>query len=922
MFPSFLTRVRAAAVLPLALLATMAAPGASAQQVKPLLTVADYARFESIVGEVLSPDGRWFAYRVTKPDQDGELRIRRSDGSDSVRVVPLGTSPVFSADSRHLVWSVELPTAEREKLTREKKPIRQQAAVLQLATGRITRHDDVRAFALSPDARFLVLHGYAPTEPRGKGAPLRVVELATGTVTAFGDVGEFSWADRGALLAMTVATGGASGNGIQLFEAATGRLRALDLSGSAYKSLTWRKGSTDLAAYRTVAPADSTRVGEAVLVWRDLTGKQSALTLDTARTRMPDTMQVVGFTPPRWSSDGRMLAVGLQRVPAKDSAGRTRASDSAATVQIWHSRDVTVIPQQQARQASAGRQQLLAVWHLDADRVVQLGRDPESSPILLEGWRHAVEKPADRYDWGTMFGRRYHDVHLIDVATGARTLVQEKVRHSFQSSGGRYLLFFDGTGYTSYEIATGKRTQLTAGLPVAFANTDYDTPTDILPPHGVGGWLTGDTAVLLYDQYDVWRIAPDGSRREKLTDGRAAKVTHRVTRLDFADPAIDARRPIWFTLRDETTQAMGYARLAPGAKVERLLLADRALRSLSRADSAEVFLYSAETREQPREVFAVHGDFAAPRQLTATNGFLKDYAWTKSELVSFTSDGGIPLQGILLYPANYDPAKKYPMIVYTYEKLASGLHSFQAPSERSYYNYSVWTQHGYFVLMPDIVFKAREPGVSVLQSVRAAVRHVTDRGLVDPKRVGHIGHSWGGYSAGYLGVFGGDFLATTVAGAGIFDMVSFLGQFHWASGTPEWDHGETGQARMEVPYWEDRAAYERNSPLHGLQQMKIPMLMAHGNKDGTVEFFQATEFYNFVRRAGKEAVLLVYDGEDHGFGRKANQIDYHRRILEWFGHYLKGEPAPAWITEGMKLKDTPAEVKRVAEIAKVEKGKP
>jgi dipeptidyl aminopeptidase/acylaminoacyl peptidase len=893
----------------------------TAQQAKPLLTVADYARFESILGETLSPDGRWFAYRVTKPDQDGELRIRRVDGSDSVRIVPLGSGPTFSADSRYLVWSVELPIAEREKLTREKKPIRQQATVMELATGTLTRHEDVRAFALSPDAQFLVLHGYAPTEPRGKGAPLRVVQLATGTVTAFGDVGEYRWADRGALLAMTVATGGASGNGIQLFEASSGRLRALDLSGSAYKSLTWRKGSTDLAAYRTLAPADSTRVGEALLVWRDVAGKQAALVLDAARTRVPDTMQVVGFTSLRWSTDGRSIAIGLQRVPPKDSA-RAARNDSASTVQIWHSKDVSVIPQQQARQASTGRQTLLAVWHLDADKVVPLGTDPESSPILLEGWRHAVEKPDDRYDWGTMFGRRYHDVYLVDVTTGVRTLVAEKVRYSFQSGGGNYLLFFDGTGYTSYEIATGKRTPLTAGLPVAFANTEYDTPTDMLPPHGVGGWLAGDAAVLLYDQFDVWRVSPDGMRREKLTDGRAAKLTHRVTRLDFTEPIIDPRKPMYFTLRDENTQAMGYARITPGGKVERLLLVDRALRSLSKADSANVFLYSTEARDTPREVFAVQGAFAAPKQLTATNAFLKDYAWTKSELVSFTSDGGIPLQGILLYPANHDPSKKYPMIVYTYEKLAAGLHSFQAPSERSYYNYSVWTQRGYFVLMPDIVFKAREPGVSVLQSVRAAVRHVTDRGLVDPKRVGHIGHSWGGYSAGYLGVYGGDFLATTVAGAGIFDMVSFMGQFHWASGSPEWDHGETGQARMEVPYWEDRAAYERNSPLHGLEQMKIPMLMAHGNKDGTVEFFQATEFYNFVRRAGKEAVLLVYDGEDHGFSRKANQIDYHRRILEWFGHYLKGEPAPAWITEGMKLKDTPAEAKRVADQGKVEKGKP
>jgi dipeptidyl aminopeptidase/acylaminoacyl peptidase len=139
-----------------------------------------------------------------------------------------------------------------------------------------------------------------------------------------------------------------------------------------------------------------------------------------------------------------------------------------------------------------------------------------------------------------------------------------------------------------------------------------------------------------------------------------------------------------------------------------------------------------------------------------------------------------------------------------------------------------------------------------------------------------------------------------------------MGQFHWGPGIPELSHWETGQGRMEVPFWEDPEAHRRSSPIHRIHEMETPLLMAHGNEDGVVDWDQATEFYNFARRAGKQMVLLVYEGEDHGFRQEANQIDYHRRILEWFGHYLKGEPAPAWITEGVALDDLEEEKKRVA----------
>jgi len=117
---------------------------------------------------------------------------------------------------------------------------------------------------------------------------------------------------------------------------------------------------------------------------------------------------------------------------------------------------------------------------------------------------------------------------------------------------------------------------------------------------------------------------------------------------------------------------------------------------------------------------------------------------------------------------------------------------------------------------------------------------------------------------------------------------------------------------MEVPFWEDPEAHRRNSPIHEVQNLETPLLMAFGNEDGTVDWDQGTEFYNFARRAGKQMVLLVYEGEDHGFRQEKNQRDYHYRILEWFGHYLKGEPAPAWITEGIPVTEQEEEAGRVA----------
>ena len=535
---------------------------------------------------------------------------------------------------------------------------------------------------------------------------------------------------------------------------------------------------------------------------------------------------------------------------------------------------------------------------------------------LLDGWTYALEDIAEPYPFGAMFGRPYHDVWSIDVESGERRRLLTRVRYEWPGVGGRWLVSYDGSNYWSLEVATGEWRDLTSNLPTSFVNTEYDTPTDVVPPFafGPGGWLEDDAGVLLYDKHDIWRVALDGSGAARLTAGAEAGITHRVARLPDDDtPGADPGASLYLTLYDEKTEQRGYARLASGwdGPVETLVFEDALVGGLARADSADILLYRAEAFDDPPDYFVGGPDLADAVQATDINPFLAEVAWGRAELVDFTSESGRDLQAVLLHPAGYEAGQAVPTIVYTYEMLSPQMHRFRAPSERDYYNFTAWTQHGYAVLLPDIVYRARDPGVSALESVRAAVARVVDLGVTDPDAVGLIGHSWGGYQATYLPTRT-DIFAASVAGAPLTDFVSFMGAIHWNPGIPEVDHWETGQARMEVPFWEDPEAHRRNSPIHEVHNLETPLLMAFGDDDGVVDWDQGTEFYNFARRAGKQMVLLVYEGEDHGLREEANQKDYHRRILEWFGHYLKGDPAPPWITDGVSLQDLEDEKKRVA----------
>ena len=926
-------------------------------QSKPPVPPADYGQWESLATfreyGGLSPDGKWLAYGINRSNRNNELRVTNiADGT--TKTVAFGAQPSFSSDSRWVAYSIGISESQEEKLKKDKKPVPKKIGLLNLSTGELATVDGMESFAFSPDGAWLAMR-HTPPEKKDSdkndaseaddiptGATLLLRQLSTGRDTSFGNVSEYVWQylpKTGTLLAMTINTEDKTGNGVQVFDVHTAAVRVLDTSGSVYSGLSWRKKSADLAVLRS--KSDDHREGptQAALAWTNLgQPSESAHLYDpTTDTKFPAATRAVSCRKPEWALDGGSVFLGLAKweekigepakpaTPAGDgtkSGDGSKSADATAkdadtaknkdkedddppTVDVWNWHDTEVMPRQKLNAKNDRQKNTLAAWHIEKNSLVPLGKDLDERITPLKHQVLAVADNWSAYAMERSIGRPAADISVVDISTGTRTKIQDHLNDDYYlevSPGGRYLLYFRDDNYWTVNTSIHAVVNITKTAQTAFVDRESDWTIKQKPPFGVAGWTKDDAAVILYDKFDLWQVASDGSHAVRLTDGASDQVRHRYEKLDPEEEWIDISKPIYLSLFGIWTKKSGFARLKPGPSgaltEEHLPWFDKSLDHLAKAKDADVFEYVAQTFMESPNALIAGPDLKDAKAATKTNPFQSNYAWGREDLIEYKNSRGERLQGALFFPAGYDPAKKYPMIVYMYEKLSDNLHRYSPPSERNYYNVSAMNAHGYFVLEPDILFRPRDPGVSVVDCVTAAAKRVIQMGVIDPKRIGIMGHSWGGFDTTYLATHVNNFFAAGVAGAPITDLVSNYGNHHWSIGIAETDHIETGQQRMEVPLYEDLQAYIRNSAIFTVSTMTTPLLIEVGDSDGTVFFHQGVELYNIARRAKKDVVLIEYAGEDHGLRKKANQIDYQRRIFQWFGHYLKGEPAPDWITKG------------------------
>jgi dipeptidyl aminopeptidase/acylaminoacyl peptidase len=620
--------------------------------------------------------------------------------------------------------------------------------------------------------------------------------------------------------------------------------------------------------------------------------------------------------PIRFAKNGSKLFFGTAPKPVV--ADTSRLPEEIVNVEVWNWQDRRLQTQQKVSLERDKKRAYSAVVNLADRKLVQLAT-PE---VPLTTW--ADEGNADfvlatsnerysnqHWDWSN-----FVDAYLVSTRDGSRTNVAEKVKTGGGfagggmglSPGGKYVTWFSlpDTTWFFYAVATGKTTKLRPFT--RFADEDDDHP-DYPDAYGAAGWLPNDSLWLVYDKFDVWAVNPtDPANPVQFTKGRSEKKEYRLARLDTGEDVprnlpLNPKNPVLLRTFDHRTKGSGYAQLTTdNLKLTTLLTGDFSVSPLVwKARDAEQYLFTKQTFREYPDLHATDGTFKTVRKLSDANPQQREYRWGTAELVKWQAGDGTPLEGLLFKPDDFDPTKQYPMMVYFYEKNAENLHTHVAPIPVSTNNnYTYYTSNGYLVFVPDIVYQVGYPGKSAYNCVVPGVLKLIEQGFVAKDRIGISGHSWGGYQTAYL-ITQTNLFRAAEAGAPVANMTSAYGGIRWESGMSRQAQYERTQTRIGGTLWEKPQEYVVNSPLFFAPNVQTPLLMMHNDDDGAVPWYQGIEYFMALKRLNKPVWLLNYNGEKHGLTQRKNRKDFSRRMYQFFDHYLKGAPAPDWMTNGLPM---------------------
>tara|TARA_B100000745_G_scaffold245340_1_gene167472 strand:+ start:64 stop:1473 length:1410 start_codon:yes stop_codon:yes gene_type:complete len=452
-----------------------------------------------------------------------------------------------------------------------------------------------------------------------------------------------------------------------------------------------------------------------------------------------------------------------------------------------------------------------------------------------------------------------------------------------------------------YDTANETTHNLTETLDVRFDREDWDQP-QAAGSYGIAGWLSGDEGVLVYDRYDIWMLRPDGSEARMITDGygRTHDLSFRRIRLNPDEDFIDPSAELLLGTTNEETRATGfYVDSVSGTELPReVMMTEKSIGNPTKARAADMVMYTQSTFAEYPDIWVSGMDFVG-KKVSNLGAQTDKFLWGEAELRNFRSSDGVPLKGILIKPENFDPDRKYPLMVYIYETLHQGLHSFRHPAPGTSVNASYYVSNDYVMWMPDIEYGTGYPGKDALKCVLPGINMLVTEGFIDEDRIGIQGHSWGGYQISYM-VTQTNIFAAAEAGAPVSNMTSAYGGIRWASGMVRQFQYEQTQSRLGDSLWEVPLRYVENSPIFWADKIETPLLILHNDEDGAVPWYQGIEFIMALRRLEKPSWMFNYNGEAHGLRQRVNQKDFTVRMQEFFDYYLKDQTPPLWMVEGIK----------------------
>ncbi|QQT28838.1 S9 family peptidase [Sphingobacterium multivorum] len=914
----------------------LAAFAAHAQK-KPLDHTV-YDSWQSVSSPYISKSGKFVLFQVVPQEGDNQLFLKTKENKELIQI-PRGYNGKLTDTENHLLSLVKAPFAvTREAKIKKKKAEelpKDSLAIYNLTTSSLVKFAQVKSYKIADQNNNFVSFLFdkeinekseaktandatstkkSSDKKKKTVATLALYDLNSGDSVQFSSVDQYEWNKNGSKIVFSKKTDSKDSlskeSGVYLYEIATKKLKKISNGKGNYKNFKFDESGNQLAYLGDLSNEKALLKNYNLYYYSN--GIDTAQYLATKTSNgIPKNWSVSGDGDIRFSKNGEKLFFGIAPIPrVKDT---TLVDFEHAKVDVWNWQDDYLQPMQLVNLKKDLARNFLAVTYPKFNRnIIPLTDQTFNSTALTPDGNE--EYILARTDFGKRIASQWEgstrdDIYLVSTKTGNKELILSNFSgNAILSPDAKYIVYFDqdkGT-WNSYQVSSKKKTVLNDGIPASFADEENDMPTSA-QGYGMAAWSPDFKGIYVNSRYDIWYFNLDGSSKSILTNGygAASQTTFRYLPLKREEDreqatTLDYKKGGFLTSFDNKTKESGFYQFkGQHSDPKSLLVEAKAFKNISSSADQQTILYSKEDYMNSPNIYTNTIKFKDELQLSNINPQQANYNWGTAELVHWTTPEGNQAEGILYKPENFDPAKKYPIIAYFYEKLSDGLYTYQPPAPTpSRLNIPYFVSNEYLVFAPNISYKTGHPGQSAEEYINSGMRYLAQNAWVDSTKMGIQGQSWGGYQVAHL-ITRTNMYAAAWTGAPVVNMTSAYGGIRWQTGMSRQFQYEHTQSRIGKTLWEAPELYIENSPLFHLDKVKTPVVIMANDNDGAVPWYQGIEMFTALRRLNKPVWMLNYNGDEHNLILRQNRKDIQIREQQFFDHFLKGAPAPAWMKKGV-----------------------
>ena len=870
-----------------------------------------YDQWESIRESAWQPQGQFICYSVNPQEGDAVLIVKNIASKIDISI-PRGAQPVFTEDGKYLIAKIkpsfnEIRKAKIDKKKPDEMP-KDSLVILVLATGKINKIPAVKSFQVPEFGNGLIAYlKDSKGDFNKEGASLHFRDLNSGQERVFNNISQYLIHPKGeGVMMYQIRT---KLKEAKIFLSSIADTNTITLNSHFYTAtnFSWDEQGKQLAYLVERDSTDKALQKNYTLAYYNHDLDSAHFVIHRNHDQIPKQYTIGGDRKITFSKSGAIISLGVQPIlPVKDTS---LPEFDRVSVDIWHYADPT-LQTVQLKNLDAILKSTEALLYRPADNAVTyLGKIKDRDLLkTMEGdGRYTYALIDSNYVIAAQWqGFSQRDLYVIDNNTGKNKMIQKNVKVSQLSPSydGQSLVYYveDQKKYKSYNAVSDVSKNILTDIPVALYDEENDMPDDP-NAYGIVKWMQDNKHFLVYDRYDIWLADAEGkSPSIKLTNGRQNKISYRFVETDNDRQFLNGNAVILLKTFNEVDKSEGLVSLSLGTrKLFTINQLPMHLTTIVAAKKSNDLLIMQEDEKQSPNLFHYSFDTLKqnPMALTQINPQQSNYNWMTSQLVKWKSYTGKTAEGVLYLPENFDAKKKYPMIVYFYERSNQTLHNYLPPAPTpSRLNIPFFASRGYVVFVPDIWYTKGYPGQGAYDYILSGARAMVQKGFVDSTKIGLQGQSWGGYQIAYL-ITKTKLFAAAWAGAPVVNMTSAYGGIRWGSGLNRQFQYEKTQSRIGASLWERPDLYIKNSPLFDLPKVTTPLVIMSNDADDAVPWYQGIEMFTAMRRLDKKVWLLVYNNEAHNLVERKNRKDIQIREQQFFDSFLKGAPIPTWLNSGV-----------------------